>query len=156
MLSSSKRIGTLRRRRLRVPLCEAPNNFRPELNGRRSNYILRKRHDVEIIVEMCSEPAMLCAACDAWMTFAIMADSAKVVPGGISEENIGPEVNGLSQPLKTPTGTRQLGQIHRPLNRHEKIDVLGDGLSGCHGAQKCNASHTRTETCSPHKGICPK
>ena len=39
---------------------------------------------------------MPCAACGAWMTFAIMADTTKVMPGGISEEDIGPEVNGLS------------------------------------------------------------
>jgi hypothetical protein len=30
------------------------------------------------------------------MAFAIMADATKVMPGGISEENVGPEVNGLS------------------------------------------------------------
>jgi hypothetical protein len=30
------------------------------------------------------------------MTFAIMADSTKVMPGGITKEDIGPEVNGLS------------------------------------------------------------
>jgi hypothetical protein len=30
------------------------------------------------------------------MAFAIMADTTKVMPGGISEEDVGPEVNGLS------------------------------------------------------------
>jgi hypothetical protein len=62
----------------------------------------------------------------------------------------------LSQPLKAPAGTRQLGQIRRPLNRYEKIDVLGDSLSGCHRTQKCNALYTWTETRSPHKGISRK
>jgi hypothetical protein len=75
---------------------EAPNNFRPELNGRRGNEILRQRHDLKIIVEMCSEPAMLGAARGAWVAFAIMADTTKVMPGCISEEDVGPEVNGLS------------------------------------------------------------
>jgi hypothetical protein len=70
---------------------EVSNNLRPKLDRRRGKQILRKRHDVKIIVEMRSEPAMLGAACDPWMTFAIMADSTKVIPGGISEEDIGPE-----------------------------------------------------------------
>jgi hypothetical protein len=38
----------------------------------------------------------LCPACDAWMAFTIMADATKVMTGGISEEDVGPEVNGLS------------------------------------------------------------
>jgi hypothetical protein len=75
---------------------KAPNNFRPKLSGRRGKQIFRQRHNVKIIVEMWSEPTMLCTACDAWMAFAIMADSTKVIPGGIREEDIGPEVDGLS------------------------------------------------------------
>ena len=75
---------------------EAPDHFRPELNRRRGKQILRQRHEVKIVVEMVSKPAMLGMACGTWMAFAIMADATKVMPGGISEENVGPEVNGLS------------------------------------------------------------
>jgi len=82
---------------------------------------------------------MLCTASDAWMAFAIMADATQVMPGCIREEDVGPEVNGLREPLKTPAGTCQLSQIHRPVNRYEKIDVFRDGLGGCQRAQKCNA-----------------
>ena len=39
---------------------------------------------------------MLGAACDARVAFAILADTTKVMPSSISEEDIGPEVNGLS------------------------------------------------------------
>ena len=45
---------------------------------------------------MVSKPAMLGMACDTRMAFAIMADTTKVTSGGISEEDVGPEVNGLS------------------------------------------------------------
>src|ERR1700747_3794606 len=75
---------------------EPPDYFRPELNGRRGKHVLRQRYDVKIVVEMRSKPAMLCTACDTWMAFAIMADTTKVMPGSIGEEDVGPEVNGLS------------------------------------------------------------
>ena len=55
-----------------------------------------QRHEVKIVVEMVSKPAMLGMACDARMAFAILADTTKVTSGGISEEDVGPEVNGLS------------------------------------------------------------
>ena len=45
---------------------------------------------------MRSKPAMLRMARDTRMAFAIMADTTKVTSGGISEEDVGPEVNGLS------------------------------------------------------------
>jgi hypothetical protein len=45
---------------------------------------------------MRSKPAMLRMACDTWMAFAIMADTTKVLPGGISEEDVGSEVDSLS------------------------------------------------------------
>jgi hypothetical protein len=51
---------------------------------------------VKIVVEMRSKPAMLRMARDTRMAFAIMADTTKVTSGGISEEDVGPEVNGLS------------------------------------------------------------
>src|SRR4029077_592560 len=133
-----------------------PDYFRPELNGRRGKQVLRQRYNVEIVVKVRSKPAMLGTACHTRMAFAIVADTAKGLPSGVSEEDVGPKNDGLSYPSKAPAGTRQLGQIHRPLNRHEKIDVLRDGLSGCQGAQKCNAPYTRTEMRSPHKGISPK
>jgi hypothetical protein len=75
---------------------EAPDHYRPELNWRRGKQVLKQRHEVKIVVEVRSKSAMLCAARDTWMAFAIMADATKVLPGGISEEDVGSEVNGLS------------------------------------------------------------
>lgn len=75
---------------------EPPNYFRPELNGRRGKQVLRQRYDVEIVVEVRSKPAMLCTARGTGMAFAIRADTTKVLPGGISEEDVGPKIDGLS------------------------------------------------------------
>ena len=107
--SRSKRLGALRRRSVLIlfqlgqqnllDVCgqrEGSSNFRPEFNGRRRKQILRQRHDLKIIVEMRSKPAMLCSACNAWMAFPIMADTTKVMPRGISDEDVSPEVDGLS------------------------------------------------------------
>ena len=109
MLHKTKRIAALRPRPLLVSFQlgeqyllsifgygEAPDHFRPKLNRRRGKQVLRQRHEVKIVVEMVSKPAMLGMACDAWMAFAVTADTTKVTPGGISEEDVGPEVNGLS------------------------------------------------------------
>ena len=75
---------------------EPPDYFRPELNGRRGKQVLRQRYNVEIVVKVRSKPAMLCTACHTRMAFAIVADTAKVLPSGVSEEDVGPKIDGLS------------------------------------------------------------
>ena len=60
---------------------EASNHFRPKLNRWRGKQVLRQRHEVKIVVEMVSKPAMLGMACNTWMAFAITADTTKVTSG---------------------------------------------------------------------------
>src|SRR5215475_2040879 len=73
---------------------EATDHFRPELHRRRDKQVFRQRHEVKIVIEMRSKTAMLCTASDTRMAFAIMADTAKVMPRGISEEDVGSEIDG--------------------------------------------------------------
>jgi len=53
-------------------------------------------YNVEIVVEIRSKLSMLWTARDTRMAFAIVADTTKVVPSCIGEEDVGPEVDGLS------------------------------------------------------------
>ena len=85
---------------------------------------------MKIVVKMVPPPAMLGVAENTWMAFAIMADATKVTPRSIGEEDVSAEVDSLGLSHKTPTGTRQHGQVHCSIDRNEDIDVFGDGL-GC-------------------------
>jgi hypothetical protein len=85
---------------------------------------------MKIIVKMVPLPAMLGVAENTWMAFAIVADAAKVTPRRIGEEDVSAKIDSLGLSHKTPTGTRQPGQVHRSIDRDQDIDVFRDRL-GC-------------------------
>ena len=83
---------------------------------------------MKIVVKMVPLPAMLGVAENTWMAFAIMADTTKVTPRRIGEEDVGAKIDSLGTAHKTPTRARQPGQIHRSIDRNENIDVFRDCL----------------------------
>ena len=83
---------------------------------------------MEIVVKMVPLPAMLGAAENTWMAFAIMAHTTKVTPRRIGEEDVGAKIDSLGTPHKTPTRARQPCQIHRSIDRSGNIDVFRDCL----------------------------
>ncbi len=85
---------------------------------------------MKIVVKMVPLPAMLGVAENTWMAFAIMADTTKVTPRRIGEEDVGAKIDSLGTAHKTPTRVRQPSQIHRSIDRNKDIDVFRDRL-GC-------------------------
>jgi hypothetical protein len=79
---------------------------------------------MKVVIEVFEAPAMLGKASHARMALAILADATEVPSSHIGEEDIGAEIDGLSRPLEAPTSARKFAQIHRTVDRNEKIGVL--------------------------------
>jgi hypothetical protein len=61
---------------------------------------------MKIVVKVVTLSAMLSVAENTWMAFAIMADSTKVTPRRIGEEDVSAKIYGLGLAHETPTGAR--------------------------------------------------
>ena len=86
------------------------------------------------------------------MAFAIVADATNVTPGRIGEEDVSAKIDSLGTSHKTPTRTRQFGQVHHTIDRNEDVDVFRDHLGCYNGTQEGDPLHTWTSPGSQHEG----